>query len=370
MPRRKVTRENMQPPDEDHVNAGMKDIAQRVGVSKTTVHRALTGRGRISSETRERILAVAGELDYTPNTLARSLRRQKTGIIGVIISGVSNSYYASLLSAIEEAASGQGFTLLFCCSTGPRELEITHLNVLREKRVDGLLVAPAHPRRNVEEYERLKRVGLPFVFIDRFMPAISADAVMTDHRLGGQLVAEHMIAGGRRKIGIIMPLDFENLATSIQDRVNGVSDIADQNGVQVVRIGQETLWEPLEDYAAHSLSMFLDSGGEVDAIFGINDHYALGALYACRVRGLDVPGDIAVVGYDDLDVSSYVIPRLTTIRQPVRQLAWESVKVLLSRMGGARPAEAITIRLRPKLMERESTPAVESSTALTPAVSD
>lgn len=347
--------------------AGMKEIAERVGVSKTTVHRALTGSGRISEKTRQKIIAVARELDYTPNTVARSLRRQRTGTVGVITNGMSNSYYANLLAAIEEAASSQGFNLLVCCSNSNGELELRHLSLLREKRVDGLLVAPADPRANVAEYERLARAGLPFVFIDRFVPAVSADAVMTDHRLAGQLMADHVIAAGRKKIGIILPLNEDEMPTSLQERLAGVQDMADQHGAEVLRIGRGDAWDPLEDYGAYCMEDFLSKGGDVDAVLGVNDHFAIGAIYACQQRGIRVPEDIAIGGYDDLDISSFIRPRLTTIRQPTRQVAWEAVKILLSRMAGARPDEAVMVRLRPTLMQRESTPTVDRPVQLTPA---
>lgn len=347
---------------EEHFQAGMKEIAQRVGVSKTTVHRALTGSGRISQATRDKILAVAQELDYTPNILARSLRRQRTGTIGVITNAVSNSYYGEVLSGIEEAAGSQGFNILFCCSSGSSELESNHINVLREKRVDGLIIAPALPHGMTDHFTRLRRADTPFVFIDRMVPSVSADVVMTDHRMAGQMVAEHLIAGGRKKIGIIAPLLDEHLSTSVQERIAGIEDIAkNHKGVSVVRIGRESGWEPWEEFGAFCLADFLDQGGDVDAVVGLNDNAALGALYTCQKRGIAVPGQLAIAGYDDLDISSYVNPRLTTVRQPIRQLAWEAVKLLLSRMGGNKLDEAVTLRLRPTLMERESTPKVEHS---------
>jgi DNA-binding LacI/PurR family transcriptional regulator len=337
---------------------GMKEIAERVGVSKTTVHRALTGSGRISARTRERIVAVAAELDYAPNIVARSLRRQRTGTIGIITNGMSNSFYPSLLAAIEEAATGQGFSLLLACSSGSPEIESANIELLREKRVDGLLVSPASPVRNAADYERLKRAGVPFVYIDRFIPSVGADAVMTDHHLAGQIIASHLIGAGRRDIGVILPLNERQQVTSIQERMAGLMEVAGRRDARVTLIGDTAVTGPWEDYAAQSLGAFLDRGGRVDAVFGINDQIALGAMWACHNRGLRVPDHVAVVGYDDLEISSFVTPRLTTIRQPTRQIAWEAVKLLLSAIGSGRPEEPVHMRLRPTLMERESTPRV------------
>lgn len=331
----------------------MKDIAQKVGVSKTTVHRALTGQGRISDVTRKRIIEVAREMDYTPNTLARSLRQRRTATLGVVTQGVSNSFYAGLLASVEEAASSKGYSILFCCSMGNRELEASHLHVLREKRVDGLLVAPSHPEGLAEPYRRLQRAGLPFVFLDRTMPSVAADAVMTDHRLAGELVARHLLEQGCRRIGIICELDPQNRPTSIAERIEGLTSVAVLGGADVIPIGRPCQWDPMEDYAAFALGTFLDAGGDVDAVFGVNDHFALGAVWALRARGIRVPEDVAVAGYDDLDVSSFMHPSLTTIRQPTRQLAWDAVKILLSRMDGS-SGEPACVRLRPILMERDS----------------
>src|SRR5205085_1635043 len=147
------------------------------------------------------------------------------------------------------------------------------------------------PQGNVEQYERWKRAELPFVFVDRTVPAVSADAVMTDHRLAGQLVAEHLVQRGRKNIGILGPLHEVTVATSVYERIAGIDDVA-------------------------------------------------------------------IAGYDDLDVCPYVIPSLTSIRQPTRQIAWEAVKMLFARIGGGRTDDAITIKLRPTLMERDSTPKV------------
>lgn len=360
MPIKKRARLRPQAVSDDRNAPGMKEIADRVGVSKTTVHRALTGSGRISDRTRKQILDVAAELDYAPNIVARSLRRQKTGTIGVITNGMSNSFYSNLLAAVEEAATGQGFSLLLACSSGSAELEAANMALLREKRVDGLLITPASPVQNVDGYERIKRAELPFVYMDRIVPSVSADAVMTDHRLGGQLVAEHLIAAGRRKIGVILPVNERQQATSIQERLAGLMDVAGHKGVSVTQIGEDVSWATWEDYAAQSLTAFLDGGGSVDAIFGVNDQIALGAMSVCHRRGLRVPDDVAIAGYDDLEISSFLTPSLTTIRQPTRQIAWEAVKLLLSAIGGGPPEEAVQVRLRPTLMERESTPRIGS----------
>lgn len=344
------------PTSPDPGTIGMKEIARVVGVSKTTVHRALTGSGRISEDTRRRILEVAHQWDYLPNDLGRSLRQRRTGAIGVITSFVSNSFFASLLSAIEEAASSQGFSLVICCSEGSVDLEENHINILRERRVDGLLIAPACSQGASEHFERLKRADIPFVFIDNHVPSVSTDTVMTDHRLGGQLVARHLLDGNRSRFGVISTTDDASWSAALAERIAGFMDIAVPAGAEITRIGRQQLWNPWEDYGQFCLADFLDNKGSVDAIFALNDQLAIGALSCCHTRGLKVPDDIAVAGFDDLEVSRFMTPRLTTVRQPTRQIAWEAVKLLLARMGGDRSDRAHQVRLRPVLMQRDSTP--------------
>lgn len=362
MPPDHKQRPTSEPPAPQPSSVGMKEIARIVGVSKTTVHRALTGSGRISEETRKRILEVAVQWDYTPNDLGRSLRQRKTGTIGVITSFVSNSFFSNLLSAIEEAASSQGFSLVFCCSEGSVELEEQHVSILRERRVDGLIIAPARAEGPAEHLQRLKRAEVPFIFIDTHVPSVSSDYVMTDHRLGGQLIAEHILASGRRHIGLIAPLGVAPWSTAIAERIDGFMDVAGPAGARVERIGRKQVWEPWEDYGLFCLTDFLDQKGSVEVIFAVTDQMAIGAMHCCHTRGMKIPEDIAIAGYDDLEVSRFLLPRLTTVRQPTRQLAWEAVKMLLARMGGDNSEAAHHIRLRPVLMARESTPRPSSST--------
>jgi LacI family transcriptional regulator len=153
--------------------------------------------GRISPETREKILKVAADLDYRPNNLARGLRSQKSATVGLIVIGLTNSFYATILEGVESVATDSGYSVLIARTLGSSAREIRHLDVFREKRVDGVIVAPAHPQANAEYYAKLQRNGMPFVFIDRYIPDINADYVMTGNFLGAYMAGKHLVSLGR-----------------------------------------------------------------------------------------------------------------------------------------------------------------------------
>lgn len=336
--------------------ADMKTIAERVGVSKTTVHRALSNVGRISPDTREKILKVALELDYRPNNLARGLRSQKSATVGLIVIGLTNSFYSTILEGAESVASNSGYSILIARSEGRPSRELQHLNVLREKRVDGIMVAPAHPTQNTDLYLKLKEIGIPFVFIDRYMPSIETDFVTTDNYMGGYLAGKHLVSLGRKKIAFAGVPGNEMMSTSVSDRLRGLSTALDEAGLKVQALLGSDLpsFRPQEAFAAASVEKYLGQGGELDAVFGCNDNTAIGAITGLRRMGRSVPADVSVVGFDDLEISPYVQPALTTVRQPAWQIGEEAVRLLLERISGPADAPRQHVLLPPSLVIRDS----------------
>lgn len=342
----------------------MKTIAERVGVSKTTVHRALSNVGRISEETREKILRVARELDYRPNNLARGLRSQKSATIGVVAVGLTNSFYSTILEGIESVAAQSGYSILLACSGGRPSRELMNLNVLREKRVDGVIVAPAHPKENFNHFQRLQNSGVPFVFIDRFMPGIEADYVMTDNFTGGYLAGEHLVSLGRKRITFGCVPQNEMNSTSVKERLAGLKAAVEENGLEfagMVGRGMPNI-TPQEAFAAASVESFIRAGNTLDAVLCTNDSTAIGIITGLKNMGMSVPDDVAVVGFDDLDIAPFVRPALTTVRQPTRKIGEEAVRLLLDRMTDPqRDMHPRHMLLPPELVIRESCGAIESA---------
>lgn len=336
--------------------ADMKTIAERVGVSKTTVHRALANVGRISPETREKILKVAAELDYRPNNLARGLRSQKSATIGFVVIGLTNSFYSTILEGVESVSTDTGYSILVARTEASPSRELQHLNVLREKRVDGIIIAPTHPTQNLEMFRRLREAGTPFVFIDRFMPSIDADYVLTDNFMGGYLAGKHLVSLGRKRIGFGTVPGSEMSATSVSERVRGLKAALEEAGVDAPAMIGEGLpgFRPQEGFAAASVERYLQDGGRIDGVFGCNDNTAIGVITGLRRMGLRVPEDVSVVGFDDLDIAPYVQPALTTIRQPARRLGEEAMRLLLERMSSGLGAAWQHLLLPPQLVVRDS----------------
>lgn len=338
------------------MSADMKTIAERVGVSKTTVHRALANAGRISPETREKILKVAQELDYRPNNLARGLRSQKSASVGLVVIGLTNSFYATILEGVESIATDNGYSVLIARTLGNPSRELRHLDVLREKRADGMIIAPAHPGQNVEYYRKLRDSGIPFVFIDRHVPAIESDYVMTDNYLGGYMAGRHLVALGRKKIGFGALPGFERVSTSVTERLRGLTAALEEAGLEppVLVGGDVPPVSPQESYAAAGVKAFFDGGGRIDGILGPNDDSAIGIIKGLKEVGLRIPDDVSVIGFDDLDIAPYVQPALTTVRQPARQIGEEALRLLLDRINSDRSDGFRHVLLAPELIVRES----------------
>lgn len=338
------------------MSADMKTIAERVGVSKTTVHRALANVGRISPETRERILKVAAELDYRPNNLARGLRSQKSATIGLVVIGLTNSFYSTILEGVESIATETGYSVLIARTLGNPILEINHLNLLREKRVDGMIIAPAHPTQNIDYYRKLRDNGIPFVFIDRYVPAIESDYVVTDGFRGAYLAGRHLIGLGRRRIGFGCLPGSEMMSTAVQERLRGLTAALEEAGLDkpaLVGHGMPAI-SPQESFSAAAIRAYLEGGGKVDSILGGNDDTAIGVIKGLAEMGISVPDEVSVVGFDDLEIAPYIQPALTTIRQPTRKLGEEAVRLLFERIDANATGDHKHLLLVPELIVRES----------------
>jgi len=258
--------------------ADMDMIAREVGVSKTTVYRALHNKGRIHPKTREHILRVAQELGYRPNLVARSLRIQKTSTIGLVVIGLTGSFYSHILEGVDGVAQATEYGILLACSYGYPDKERRIIQMLLDKRVDGLMVAPADPEENREFYEELLALQVPVVLIDRYIPGLPVDFVATNNELGGYLATRHLLQLGRRQIVFVSNGSRERRATSVIGRFAGYQRaLAEYNICQTVELGPglpDIL--PEEEYAYNAVSHYLDQGGTMDGVFAVNDDVAYG----------------------------------------------------------------------------------------------
>ncbi|HEX2999786.1 MAG TPA: LacI family DNA-binding transcriptional regulator [Armatimonadota bacterium] len=339
-----------------HAAVDMDTIARQLGVSKSTVSRALNGHGRIGNATRQKVLEAAHALGYRPNLLASSLRSQRTATLGVVVPGLTSPFFAHVLEGIESAAQDAGYSIILSCSYGEPQKERELLELLLQKAVDGLLAFPAHPSENAEYFRQRLAEHMPLVFVDRYPPAVTADVVTTNNRRGGELAAEHLLRAGRRRILFLATAEKERDATCMRERLEGCNQALIAAGADPAEIiGPEAGdTAPEEHFGYLALQRYLNGRECPDGIFAANDSLAFGAIRALAEAGLRVPEDIAVIGYDDKDVSAFFRPALTTIRQPMRQMGERAVELLLRRLQQGESLSYEQIYLTPELIIRQS----------------
>ena len=330
----------------------IQEVAKKAGVSPTTVSHVINNSRVVADETRLRVEAAMEELHYRPNALARSLRRGQTHTLGLILPDSSNPFFAEIAHSIETVAFEQGYSVILCNTEDNLDKEDLYVDVLINKQVDGMIFVAAGNQTG--SLRALLRHKLPVVIVDRDLPEVEVDAVLTDNRRGGCLATQHLIALGHRRIGCIT--GPSHLTPSAQ-RVTGYREALIEAGLAV----EDDLivrgdFHPESGYrAARSL---LERPGAPTAIFACNDLMAVGVLRAVPELGRRVPDDLMVVGFDDIELASYTTPALTTVAQPKVEMARQAVQMLTERMADKnRPLQRKV--LQPKLIIRGSAQTVE-----------
>ncbi|AUG07882.1 LacI family DNA-binding transcriptional regulator [Pseudomonas sp. S09G 359] len=323
----------------------MDDVASRAGVSSSTVSHVLNGTRKVSPATVQAVQRAIQELGYIPNTLARSLARSSTNTIGVAISALSNHYFSETVHAIETACAKHGYMMLFVDTHDDPEQELRVVTALHHRRVDGIVLAPSNGSMALEY---LQANEMPAVLVDRMMSE-QFDQVGVENAQATQALIEHLIGHGHRRIGFIAG---RTGFSTTDERVAGYRAALQAAGLAfdpqlVVNGGSNT--EP----ARQATVQLLGLAAPPTAIMAGNNLMTLGAMHALRDAQLDVPGQMALVGFDDFDWADFFVPRLTLIAQPVQALGAQAVELLLQRM--ALPtAPARSVRLAPTLQLRNS----------------
>jgi LacI family transcriptional regulator len=343
----------------------MQQIAKQLGVSKTTVHYAIRNTGRLSAETRKRVLKAVQAIGYRPNALARSFRRSRADTLGVVLVSLANSIHAHLLEGVESVARQNQHTMLVACSHGKSDVERELIEVFMEQGVDGLVIVPCDPKQNQAYYRGLIERGARLVFVDREIPGLDAEIVTTDHEKGAYLEAQHLLQLGRRKLVCVATRSPRHRSTSVQERIHGVNRALREAGLDpAIVLGTDPPdFAVHEQYGYEVMSLYLKrAAGHFDAVCAVHDGLAYGIIRALTEFGMRVPKDVAVVGFDDQDPSAYFQPPLTTVRQPMREIGMEAGRLLFRRLNEpAMDAARQRIVLEPTLIVRES-----SGTAVKP----
>jgi LacI family transcriptional regulator len=320
------------------------DIAREAGVSPSTVSRVLNGTVPVAENKRAAVLAVIEKRRYRPNVVARGLARGTTGAIGVLTQAISSQFYGEILYGIEQGLRGSAYHPVFASANWQREEELVALDLLIDRRVDALVVLGG-----LVPDERLLRVAeeIPLIVMGRSVPGLESFCLRVDDELGAYRATRYLIElGHRRIVHVTGALSHQDA----RDRHTGYNRALEEAGLPA---DPELIIEG--DYTERSgllaLQALLSRGTLFTAIFSANDQMAFGARLALFRRGIRVPEDISLVGFDDLNGSAYTIPPLTTIRQPTTDMGREAAQAAL-RLLEDRPLKLPTLAV--ELMIRES----------------
>jgi LacI family transcriptional regulator len=325
----------------------MRDVARRVGVSPTTVSHVMNETRFVSEETRTKVYQAIRELNYQPNAIARGLRCKKTQNIGMIIPDIAYPFLAEVARGVEDASFKLNYNIILCDSNSTLEREDICIDLLREKQVDGIVFVAAG--KSSEHVKTLIEQEMPVIVVDRELPGLEVDSVLADNLQGGYQATEYLIQSGHRCIGCITgPPD---LSISSQ-RVDGYQQGLEQHDIplcdELIVIAD---FSYQQGYRAMLELLTLDR--RPTAVFTCNDMMALGAICAAKDNGLRVPGDIAIIGFDDIALASFTSPRLTTVAQPKHEMGAIAVELLVERIK-EKNRSATKIILPVHLVVRES----------------
>lgn len=330
----------------------IKDIARYTGFSVTTISLVLNGKAKkIPKQTKDVILEAADRLNYHPNQVAVGLVKKRTNTIGLIISDVSNVFFSNLAKGVEDECRRQDWNLILCNTNDKHSRDISYIQVLADKGVDGILFCMAldsSKKKGMESIGLMEKLKIPFVMIDRFLEGARCCFVSLNHELGGYMATEHLLKLGHRRIGCVTGPDV------LED------SMARLTGYKKALAEYEIDFEPSLLYhgnydresGINGADYLVDK--DVSAIFAFNDMCAYGVYNRLKRLGKSVPEDISLVGYDNIFFSEILDVPLTSVEQPVYEMGVEAVKQLIDGINSGNCAEK-SILFQPRLIVREST---------------
>jgi LacI family transcriptional regulator len=329
------------------MNTTIKDVAKLAGVHPSTVSRVINNDSRISEKTKNKVIYVVNKLGYTPNAIARGLKTKRTNTIGMLIPDMTNPFFAYLARGVEDAASENGFNIILCNSDEKLEKERTYLKILKEKRVDGLILSSVHIKD--KSIFRLEKIKYPYILVSRDIAGLDKNCIIVNDIAGGTMATEHLIKLGHRRIAHITgPLKVK----SAINRLEGYRIALKKNHIEYKEeLVEEGDFRIAGGYKA--MKKLLKLSELPTAIFAANDLVAMGAMQAIQQKKYHIPEDFCIIGFDDIKLASFVYPTLSTIRQPMLEMGALAVKILLRIIRGGEFNQKKVV-LKPKLIIRES----------------
>jgi len=342
----------------------IKDIARALGLSTSTVSRALRDSYEISPETKKLVLDYAQKINYHPNPIALSLKERRSRTIGVIVSEIANSFFSQVINGIESIAYQHGYNVIIAQSRESFDREMLNLQFLTSRSIDGLIISVSAETRDFSYFKELNQKGMPIVFFDRIVDEIETHKVIVDNYRGAYDATLHLIQNGYKRIATLSNAEVLSIA---KDRLAGYKAALTDHGIAV----DESMIRfcnhggMLLDEVETAVDALLGLPQRPDAIVASADKLTTGCLRMLRARGLKVPGDIALVGFSNTDLTELLDPPLSVIRQPAFEMGEVSTDLLLQLIESKRPVTDFQTKiLNTELIVRDSTSVVKGKSKM------
>ncbi|MFD0693717.1 LacI family DNA-binding transcriptional regulator [Paenibacillus sp. GCM10027628] len=323
------------------------DVAKAAGVSSATVSKVINHTGRISEKTRDKIRTIMNEINYRPDVLASAMKGKCTYQIALLIPDMDNPIYAQYLKYIEDRGRELGFSVVMCSTDNDPDKEEQHISLLRQKRVDGFIIASKFT--NKELLQELLADQVPVVLFAHERQDVITDSVTVDDYLGGVLATEHLISHGHTRIGVIATDSI-----SCWERIRGYESAISNAGIKLDRALVETIeGSKIDDAEKAALKMLKMNKNGVSAIFGCNDIMAIGVMQAAKKLGLSIPKDLSIIGFDNTELCKIVTPELTSIAMPINELGHKAMDMIVDKIDRSGNAKQ-KIKMLPELVVRNS----------------
>lgn len=332
----------------------LKKIARELDVSISTVSKALKDSPEIGEDTREKIKAFAKFYNYRPNNIALSLKNRKTKTIGIIIPEIVHYFFTTVISGVEKVANERGYNVIVCLSNNSFDKEVLNLEMLANGSTDGFILSMSKETMQKGDYHHLIEVtnqGMPLVLFDRIVDEIQCDKVIIDDVIGAKKAVQHLIDKKAKKIGLISTVDYVSVGKL---RTRGYLEVLKENNIEI----DENLILKIEDMenSEARIKQFI-TNNKLNALFAVNEHFAIHAIKAIQEEGLKVPDDVMVVGFTNGDLSKRFIPSLTTVSQHGARMGAEAARLLIEKLERKPEEEETyqTVIVETSLIERNST---------------
>lgn len=333
----------------------IKDIAKELGLSTSTVSRALRDSYEISPETKKLVLEYAEKINYRPNPIALSLKEKRTRSIGIIVAEIANSFFSQIINGIESIAYDKGYNVIITQSHESFERELINVQYLASRSIDGLLISVGSETQDLSHLTNLYDRGFPIVFFDRVVDSIETHKVTVDNQKGGYDASKHLIDSGYKNIAAIANSEFLSIT---RERLAGYQTALEEAGMKYDKnrvkycLHGGLVYEEVE----LALDELFKQKKKPDAIFAAADKLTTNCLRYFKSKGIRVPEDIALIGFSNIDLTELLSPSLSVVRQPAFEMGQVATSLLLNMIESKRPVQDFTTTvLPPVLFAREST---------------